>query len=52
MIVYRRQRSIANRVKGNGNPHKPESIPEKISKKFCQKCSYYEYCWSGRSSSS
>ena len=24
-----------------------ESVPEKISKKFCQKCSYYEFCWSG-----
>ena len=24
-----------------------ENVPPKISKKFCQKCSYFEFCWSG-----
>ena len=27
-----------------------ETVPPKIAKKFCEKCSYFEFCWSGEES--
>lgn len=29
-----------------------ETVPYKIGKKFCEKCSYFEFCWSGEESES